>query len=130
LPATRAAAPGVAVRLVGRYLLLAVAICAVATVHIRQRPASLCVLRTLTGVPCPFCGGTTAAARLGDGDLRGSLAASPLALPMLVAWPLLGLVPTPRWAASRRVRWTAVFVVLVAAELWQLARFGFFGGSL
>jgi hypothetical protein len=98
-------------------------------VHIRQRPASLCLLRTLTGVPCPFCGGTTAAVRLGEGDLRGSLAASPIALPMLLIWPLLGLAGPPRWAAARRVRWTAIAVILGGAELWQLARFGFLGGG-
>jgi hypothetical protein len=118
----------VALRLVGRYALLAAIVGVVAAVHIRQRPASLCLLRSVTGVPCPFCGGTTAAARLGSGDLRGSIAASPLALPMLLAWPWLGQVRPPRWAASRRVRWTAVLVVLAGAELWQLARFGFLGG--
>jgi hypothetical protein len=111
-----------------RYVVLAVLVSVVAIVHIRQRPASLCLLRTLTGVPCPFCGGTTAAVRLGAGDVRGSLAASPIALPLLLAWPWLGLAGPPRWAASRRVRLTAVAVVLAAAELWQLARFGFLGG--
>ena len=95
----------------------------VAAVHIRQRPASLCVLRSVTGVPCPFCGGTTGAARLGAGDLRGSIAASPLALPMLLAWPWLGQVRPSRWAASRRVRWGAVVVVLGLVVLW----FGLFG---
>ena len=102
---------------------------ALAAVHIRQRPASLCLLRTITGVPCPFCGGTTAAVRLGDGDLRGSLAASPVALPMLLVWPLLGRVRPPQWAAPRRVRWTVIALILVGAELWQLARFGFLGGA-
>ncbi len=111
-----------------RYVLLAALVGVVAAVHIRQRPASLCLLRTFTGVPCPFCGGTTAAVRLGDGDLRGSLAASPIALPMLLVWPWLGLVRSPRWAASRHVRWTAIGVILAGAELWQLARFGFLGG--
>ena len=96
--------------------------------HIRQRPASLCLLRSVTGIPCPFCGGTTAAVRLGHGDVRGSLAASPIALPMLLAWPCVGRMRLLRWVASRRVRWTAVAVVLAGAELWQLARFGLLGG--
>jgi hypothetical protein len=97
-------------------------------VHLRQRPATLCLLRSVTGVPCPFCGGTTATVDLAHGDLRSSLAASPIALPMLLAWPLLGAVPPPRWWRSRRVRWTTILLVLAGAEVWQLVRFGLIHG--
>jgi hypothetical protein len=98
-----------------------------AGLHVR-RPSTLCLLRSTTGVPCPFCGGTTAAVRLGHGDVRGALAASPLVPLMLAAWPLLGVVRPPRWWASRRVRWAVILLSLAAAEVWQLARFGFLGG--
>lgn len=121
-------APGVTARLAVRYVLIGVAAVGLGALHLRHRPASLCVLRSLTGVPCPFCGGTTATVDLAHGDLRSSLAASPIALPMLIAWPLLGVVRSPHWWRSRRVRWTAILVVLVGAELWQLARFGFLTG--
>lgn len=123
-----ASAPSTSLRLVGRYAALAFLVLALASLHLRHRPASLCVLRTVTGVPCPFCGGTTAAVRLGHADLRGSLAASPIAAPMMALWPLLGVVRSPTWWQPRRVRWTAIIAVLAVAEVWQLARFGFIGG--
>jgi hypothetical protein len=110
--------------LVRRYAALAALVVALAAVHLRTRPPTLCLLRSTTGVPCPFCGGTTSAARLGSGDLRAAFAASPIAPLMLAAWPLLGRLRSPAWWRPRAVRWTAVLVVLAGAEAWQLARFG------
>jgi hypothetical protein len=98
-----------------------------ATVHVR-RPSTLCLLRSTTGVPCPFCGGTTATVRLGHGDVGGALGASPLAVLMLAGWPLLPVVRTPGWWASRRVRRAVILLILVGAEIWQLGRFGLLGG--
>ena len=93
------------------------------------RPATLCLLRALTGVPCPFCGGTTAMVQLGRGDLAAAFAASPLVVlgaPVWVLWPRLRPA-LARWAASRRRQaQTAGAAVLVASELWQLHRV--FGG--
>lgn len=96
---------------------------AVAALHVR-RPATLCLLRATTGVPCPFCGGTTAAVRLGHADLRGAVAASPLALLLIVTWPLVGVVRGPGWWQVRAARWSLIAVALVSAEVWQLLRFG------
>jgi hypothetical protein len=107
-----------------RVAALALLVIVLATVHIRTRPASLCVLRTVTGVPCPFCGGTTAATELGRGDLRAAAAASPLALGMLVLAPLAGLVHMPFGPSARRSRLALVVAVLATAEVWQLFRFG------
>jgi len=121
-------APALATRLVARYAFVTVAAVGLAALHLRQRPATLCLLRSVTGVPCPFCGGTTATVDLAHGDLRSSLAASPIALPMLLAWPLLGVVRSPRWWRPRHVRWTTILVVVVGAEIWQLARFGVLPG--
>ncbi|MFN2536917.1 MAG: DUF2752 domain-containing protein, partial [Mycobacteriales bacterium] len=39
--------------------------------HLPWRPRTVCVLRTFTGIPCPLCGGTTAAVNVGRGDLLG-----------------------------------------------------------
>jgi hypothetical protein len=78
----------------------------------------------LTGLPCPFCGGTTAASRLGHADLRGAVAASPLAVAMLVSWPFVNVVRPPRWWHRREQRIAAIITIVIAAELWQLARFG------
>ena len=96
------------------------------------RPPTLCLLRGATGVPCPFCGVTTALVQLGRGDLRAALAASPLAVlgaPLWVVWPRLA--PAVRRvgerrlgrALTRRAAWVAGALVLAASELWQLHRF-------
>ena len=109
-----------------RYVAMGLVVLAVAALHVR-RPATLCVLRATTGVPCPFCGGTTAAVHLGHGDVRGAVAASPLALLMIGTWPLLGVVRAPSWWHIRAVRWSMIAFVLVSAEVWQLLRFGLIG---
>ena len=92
------------------------------------RPPTLCLLRGLTGVPCPFCGGTTALVQLGRGDLAAALRASPLVVlgaPVWVAWPRLRRL-LGRWSDTgvRRVLLGAGAVALVLSELWQLHRFG------
>ena len=92
------------------------------------RPATLCLLRAVTGVPCPFCGGTTAMVQLGRGDLGAALAASPLVVlgaPLWVAWPRVrpALV---RWRDAAQGRRRALLLagagVLAASEAWQLQR--------
>jgi hypothetical protein len=105
-----------------RYAAVAVVAVTLASVHLSRRPMTICPLRTLTGIPCPFCGGTTAAVNLGEGDLRGAIAASPLAVAMLSSWPLVGAVRMPAWWQSPRTRWIAITATLVAAEVWQLLR--------
>src|SRR5690349_18473204 len=95
-----------------------------------------CPLRTLTGVPCPFCGMTTATVSLTHGEWGSAAAANPLAylLAALVAGtiPVLlaratGLVSGPRpWSVAmrRRARW-AMAVLVGLSWLFQLHRFGF-----
>jgi hypothetical protein len=113
-------APAVAARLT---CLLGIAV-ALAHLHPVGRPSTLCALRALTGIPCPFCGGTTAAVRIGAGDLAGGLRASPLAVlaaPVVAALPLLR---SWRPRVSRPVALTALLVALGGSEIWQLYRFG------
>src|SRR5215475_1136139 len=43
-------------------------------------PHTVCPLRMLTGLPCPFCGGTHAGIDLGRGHPVAALRASPLAV--------------------------------------------------
>jgi hypothetical protein len=107
-----------------RYLAVALVAIALGALHLRHRPATFCLFREVTGLPCPFCGGTTAAVRLGHGNLKGALAASPLAVGLLATWPLLDAVRAPRWWHSRRTRWTVIAAVLIVSEIWQLVRFG------
>jgi hypothetical protein len=95
----------------------------------------LCPLRTLTGVPCPMCGMTTAATGLARGDLDAALAANPFVLVLavlimgmavLMAARAAGLAaPAAPWPASRRRQalW-AVAVLLAASWAFQLHRFG------
>lgn len=107
-----------------RYAAVGVAAIAVAALHLRHRPASLCVLRSLTGIPCPLCGGTTAAVDLGHGQLRSALGASPFAVGLLALGPLLSTRRPPVWWRDPLRRGLAIGAVLVAAEIWQLVRFG------
>jgi hypothetical protein len=95
-----------------------------------------CPLLTLTGVPCPFCGMTTATVALVHGDWAAAAAASPLAylaaLLAVVTMPVLvaratGLAASPRpWSAAtrRRTAWVTGFVVALS-WIFQLHRFGF-----
>jgi hypothetical protein len=94
-----------------------------------------CPLRTVTGVPCPFCGMTTAATGLAAGDLGAAVAANPfvlalagftLVMAVLMAARAAGwLTPPAQWPAARR-RQSYWVVGLLAALSWafQLHRFG------
>ena len=94
-----------------------------------------CPLRTLTGIPCPLCGMTTAATGLASGDLGAALAANPfvlvlagftVAMAVLMAARVLGrLAPPAQSAESRRRQGYWVAGVLAAASwAFQLHRFG------
>jgi hypothetical protein len=121
---SRAQAGGTATNVAARYAGVALAAVALAALHLKHRPATFCLLRDLTGIPCPACGGTTAAVDLGHGNLSGALSASPLAVGVLALGPLVSGLQPPRWWGRRRTRWLAVCLVLAVSEIWQLVRFG------
>jgi hypothetical protein len=118
------AAPHTPLTVAKRYAAVAAIAVVIGALHIPHRPATLCLFRELTGLPCPFCGGTTAAVRLGHGDLKGALGASPLAVSLLATWPWLDVIHAPRWWGRKRIRWTVIGALLIASEIWQLVRFG------
>ena len=104
-------------------------------VHAATGFAPVCPLREVTGVPCPFCGGTTAATALADGRLAEAVAANPfvpaLALVLagvllLVAARVLGLAAPPRsWPRDRQRTGALVAGALVTASwVFQLGRYG------
>ncbi len=95
-----------------------------------------CPLRTLTGVPCPFCGLTTATVAITHGHWDTAAATSPLAYlaaglvvgtTPLLALRIAGVARPPRpWpeTARRRARY-AVLVVVAMSWVFQLHRYGF-----
>jgi hypothetical protein len=107
-----------------RYAAVGALAVVLAALHLKHRAASVCVLRSVTGIPCPLCGGTTAAVDLGHGNLRGALAASPFAVGLLSLGPLVSAFKPPAWWQSNRYRWTAIGAVLAVSEIWELVRFG------
>lgn len=94
-----------------------------------------CPLRSMTAVPCPFCGMTTASIHLVRGDLGGAASANPLAiliaiftLVMLVvlALRITGRLGRPAAWPDARNRVAGRTVAALALLSWglQLHRFG------
>ena len=115
-----------------RVAAFAVAALALANLHVPGRPATVCPLRALTGVPCPFCGGTTAAVHIGHLDLLGALRANPVVvvgaivaatMPAVLAITSRRRGAWPSWV-TRRTMTAAVILAVAFSEVWQLVRFG------
>jgi hypothetical protein len=103
-------------------------------VHAATGFAPVCPLREVTGVPCPFCGGTTSATALAGGHLTDALAANPFVpllavalagVLLLVAARALGRAAPPRsWPSSRqRAAALAAGALVAASWAFQLARY-------
>lgn len=114
-----------------RITAFAVAALALANLHVPGRPVTVCPLRALTGVPCPFCGGTTAAVHIGRLDLLGALRANPVVvIGAIVAAGMPAVLAVkvryggwPSWVTRRTVI-GAIVCTVAFSEVWQLFRFG------
>src|SRR5512139_3114538 len=78
---------------------IAAAAVAVALAHRVHDPGVLCPTRTLTGIPCPLCGGTTVFIELGSGRPLPAVAANPVAFTGVVSVALAPLGLGGRWWA-------------------------------
>lgn len=105
---------------------MAVAAVAAAWVQHHHNPGVLCPLRRFTGIPCPFCGGTTVFMDVGSGHPMAAVAASPLVVVGAICLMIAPLGPGRLWwRASSRVRGRIIVIALMGSEIWQLVRFGF-----
>lgn len=94
-----------------------------------------CNLRRITGVPCPTCGGTRAAAAIGRGEVLEAAAHNPLLVlggPVAAVWACISARRGAQHAGgSRRRRTHAAWALVVAAVganwayvIWRDARGG------
>ena len=93
---------------------------AVVVAHLPSGVGPECPLRSVTGVPCPFCGMTTSMRALGGGHVVDSFRAAPLApvLAVLAVGVAVGRLP----ARVNVGVW--VLALLIGAEwIYELTRF-------
>ncbi|HVF05826.1 MAG TPA: DUF2752 domain-containing protein [Frankiaceae bacterium] len=104
-----------------RVALAASAAVTLAAVRI-ERPPTLCLLRAVTGIPCPLCGTTTAAVHLGNGDVVAALLANPVALLLGLGLVLYPLIARGCHVPHRARGWLFTSVAAFA-WVWQIVRF-------
>lgn len=93
--------------------------------HSAYDPGVLCLLRRVTGIPCPGCGATTVFIELGAGHLESALLANPVVITGAVGLVLAPLGLGRRWwALPTAVRTGVIAGAIAASWLWQLHRFG------
>ena len=85
-------------------------------------PGLPCPLRTMTGVPCPFCGMTTSVEATVHLSIGDALAANPAGI-ALVIFAIVLLVLRPK---SIPVPLTLAGTALGLMWVFELQRFGFF----
>jgi hypothetical protein len=92
-------------------------------------PLPFCGFRSLSGLPCPLCGGTRAAQATLQGDLARALYLNPLAIAVIAALVLLLLTaatellrgrPLADWTAlsQRWAPWSPVILLTVLLLWW------------
>lgn len=88
---------------------------------------TLCGVKALSGLPCPFCGGVRATAALGQGSLPEAFAWNPavvlLHAGMLASGAALVLGRTPPWLTPERQRlvFRGLVVILIANWVYLVA---------
>ena len=104
------------------------------TVHDLTGLSWPCPLRTVTGIPCPACGMTTAATALADGRLHDALSANPFVIVLVAATVVMAVVvalralrvvapPRPVPAAARPLIRPALVLLFASSWLFQLHRY-------
>ncbi len=82
-----------------------VAAVAVGLLRLDRVPLTFCVVKSLSGLPCPTCGSTRAFARLFELDLAGALAMNPftmLVAVVIAVWAVADVLLLP-WHRALRV---------------------------
>ena len=87
-----------------------------------------CLLRAVTGIPCPFCGLTHSMMALGQGNLGAAVAQNPLGLLLLPLAMVILVLGARVLVRGGRIRWPvpALWVglgVVLAGWAVQIARF-------
>ena len=78
---------------------------AVGLLRLDRVPLTFCVVKSLSGLPCPTCGSTRAFARLFELDLAGALAMNPftmLVAVVIAVWAVADVLLLP-WHRALRV---------------------------
>jgi hypothetical protein len=93
--------------------------------HLPQAWGLPCPLRSLTGVPCPFCGVTTSVRDTLGGHARAGFGAAPVGLALIAVAVVLVLRLGPARIPDVTTRWLRPIVVLGVAAEWcfELHRF-------
>jgi uncharacterized protein DUF2752 len=76
----------------------------VSWLHLDRLPVTLCMFKSVTGLPCMSCGTTRALGRLGAFDPLGALAMNPLATLAVAALFAYALVDLLFWTRGRRLK--------------------------
>lgn len=82
---------------------------------------TVCPTTHVFGIPCPLCGGTTAAVRLARGEVAPALASNPLAVLLVVAiagYSLLWLAFARRLTTTLPAPMVAALLLLALAANW------------
>jgi Protein of unknown function (DUF2752) len=81
-------------------------------------PPLACPLRSLTGVPCPFCGMTRAVVAAAHGHLGASLAFNPAGI-FVLALAVVAIF-RPAWLARLQVPMWSLFSILGVLWVWNI----------
>jgi hypothetical protein len=112
---------------------LTLALIAAHLVELWRLPLPQCTTRSLTGVPCPFCGSTRTLMAAARGDFARAVALNPLTFVGLVAAAAWLIVRAAERLTGRRlrppvfeprhgIRWGALLAVALVANwiyLWR-----------
>ena len=81
-------------------------------------PPLACPLRSLTGVPCPFCGMTRAVVAAAHGHLGASLAFNPAGI-FVLALAVVAIF-RPAWLTRLQVPTWSLFSILGVLWVWNI----------